>query len=166
MISAEVGPPSSIVAAWITHRHGISPPVVSTASPRPIGARPSALGLHRRTAGARDRARHAAAVQQPRVGRVGDRIDLQLGDVGVENFDPGHGAYVNASGSGPRSLRSSSERKPLRSLGSYHRPASGRAKRYDTSAGSSLPASRSRPRRTAAMNFERLTSSVLRISSA
>ena len=35
-----------------------------------------------------------------------------------------------------------------------------------TSAGSSLPCRRSRPRWTAAMNFERLTSSVLRISSA
>ena len=35
-----------------------------------------------------------------------------------------------------------------------------------TSAGSSLPARRSRPRCTAAMNFDRLTSSVLRISSA
>ena len=39
MISADVGPPSSIVAAWITHRHGIEPPEVSTASPSPIGAR-------------------------------------------------------------------------------------------------------------------------------
>ena len=37
---------------------------------------------------------------------------------------------------------------------------------YPTSAGSSRPCSRSRPRWTAAMNFERLTSSVLRISSA
>ena len=35
-----------------------------------------------------------------------------------------------------------------------------------TSAGSSRPWSRSRPRCTAAMNFDRLTSSVLRISSA
>ena len=38
MISAEVGPPSSIVAAWITQRAGMSPAVVSTASPSPIGA--------------------------------------------------------------------------------------------------------------------------------
>ena len=37
---------------------------------------------------------------------------------------------------------------------------------YPTSAGSSRPWSRSRPRCTAAMNFERLTSRVLRISSA
>src|SRR5215204_5769342 len=38
MISPEVGPPSSIVAAWITQRQGMSPAVVSTASPSPIGA--------------------------------------------------------------------------------------------------------------------------------
>ena len=38
MISAEVGPPRSIVAAWMTQRADISPAVVSTASPRPIGA--------------------------------------------------------------------------------------------------------------------------------
>src|SRR4051794_5390726 len=37
MMSAEVGPPSSIVAAWITQRDGICPALVSTASPRPIG---------------------------------------------------------------------------------------------------------------------------------
>jgi glucose/arabinose dehydrogenase len=39
MISAEVGPPSSIVAAWITQRAGIAPAVVSAAPPSPIGAR-------------------------------------------------------------------------------------------------------------------------------
>jgi hypothetical protein len=38
MISAEVGPPSSIVAAWITHLDGISPALVSTACPSSIGA--------------------------------------------------------------------------------------------------------------------------------
>jgi hypothetical protein len=38
MISAEVAPPSSMVAAWITQRLGISPAVVSTVSPSPIGA--------------------------------------------------------------------------------------------------------------------------------
>src|SRR4051812_11016909 len=37
MMSAEVGPPSSIVAAWMTQRDGISPALVSTASPSPIG---------------------------------------------------------------------------------------------------------------------------------
>ena len=41
MISADVGPPSSIVAAWMTQRAGMSPAVVSTASPNPIGARSS-----------------------------------------------------------------------------------------------------------------------------
>src|SRR6478609_7809605 len=39
MMSAEVGPPSSIVAAWMTHRAGSVPAVVSTASPSPTGAR-------------------------------------------------------------------------------------------------------------------------------
>ena len=38
-IAADVGPPSSIVAAWMTQRAGMSPAVVSTASPSPIGAR-------------------------------------------------------------------------------------------------------------------------------
>ena len=38
MTSAEVGPPSSIVAAWMTQRQGIEPPDVATASPSPIGA--------------------------------------------------------------------------------------------------------------------------------
>ena len=41
MMSAEVGPPSSMVAAWITQRAGMWPAVVSTASPRPMGARSS-----------------------------------------------------------------------------------------------------------------------------
>ena len=41
MISAEVGPPRCMVAAWMTQRQGISPPPVSTASPSPIGARAS-----------------------------------------------------------------------------------------------------------------------------
>ena len=38
MMSSEVGPPSRIVAAWITQVAGMSPAVVSTASPSPIGA--------------------------------------------------------------------------------------------------------------------------------
>src|SRR3954454_20406552 len=38
MTSAEVGPPRRIVAAWMTQREGMAPAVVSTASPRPIGA--------------------------------------------------------------------------------------------------------------------------------
>jgi hypothetical protein len=36
--AAEVGPPNSMVAAWITHRQGIAPPEVATASPNAIGA--------------------------------------------------------------------------------------------------------------------------------
>ena len=47
--------------------------------------------LHGRTAGARDRARHPAAVQQPRVRGIGDRIDVERRDVGVQHLDPGHG---------------------------------------------------------------------------
>ena len=39
MMSAEVGPPGSMVAAWITQRAGMAPAVVSTASPSSIGAR-------------------------------------------------------------------------------------------------------------------------------
>ena len=38
MTSADVGPPSSIVAAWMTQRQGIEPHHVETASPSPIGA--------------------------------------------------------------------------------------------------------------------------------
>ena len=78
MISAEVGPPSSIVAAWITQRAGMSPAVVSTASPSPIGARSSDSRWTAGPAGARDRRGHPAAVQQLGVGGVGDRVDLEL----------------------------------------------------------------------------------------
>ena len=39
MIAAEVGPPSSIVAAWMTQRLGMAPAVVATAAPSSIGAR-------------------------------------------------------------------------------------------------------------------------------
>ena len=92
MMSADVGPPSSIVAAWMTQRAGMSPAVVSTASPSPIGARAIALALHVGAAGARDRARHAAAVPQLRVRRVGDRVDLEGRDVGVEDLDRGRHA--------------------------------------------------------------------------
>ena len=65
--------------------------------------------------------------------------------------------------------RSRSARSPSRdseaSRSASAQPAADRA-RAQTSTGSSLPARRSRPRCTAAMNFDRLTSSVLRISSA
>ena len=86
-MSADVGPPSSIVAAWMTQRAGMSPAVVSTASPSPIGAAPIALALHRRAAGPRDRARDAAAVGELGVRRVGDRVDLERRDVGLEDLD-------------------------------------------------------------------------------
>ena len=86
MISAEVGQPSSIVAAWMTHRAGMSPAVVSTASPSPIGARANDSRLDRRPAGPRDRRGHAPAVHEARVGGVGDRIDLQRGHVGLEDL--------------------------------------------------------------------------------
>ena len=93
MMSSEVGPPSSIVAAWMTQRAGMSPAVVSTASPRPIGAFCVGLALDLGAAGARDRARDAAAVGEVGVGRVGDRVDLERRDVGVEHLDRGHDGY-------------------------------------------------------------------------
>ena len=90
MMSADVRPPGSIVAAWMTQRAGRSPPVVSTASPRPIGARRATLALERLARRAGDRAGHAAAVQQLRVRRVGDRVDLERRDVRVEDLEPRH----------------------------------------------------------------------------
>src|SRR5918998_6161376 len=48
------------------------------------------LGVHGRPAGAGDRPRHPAAVQEPGVRRVGDRVDLEGRDVGVEHLDGGH----------------------------------------------------------------------------
>ena len=71
----------------MTHRAGRSPAVVSTASPRPIGARSSLSRTSASPAARGDRAGHAAAVQQPRVRRVGDRVDLERRDVGVEDLD-------------------------------------------------------------------------------
>ena len=71
----------------MTHRAGRSPPVVSTAvadRDRRLRAR---LALELRTGRPRDRARHAAAVQQLRVRRVGDRVDLERRDVDVEDLD-------------------------------------------------------------------------------
>ncbi len=81
------------------------------------------------------------------------------------------GRGVLPGGAGARSGRpmSTSGRRPSRGSvasrsASERRGARPRA--AQTSTGSSLPARRSRPRCTAAMNFDRLTSSVLRISSA
>ena len=91
MISAEVGPPSSIVAAWITQR---------AASPRrrldrlaePDRRALVALGLDLGAAGARDRPGDAAAVPQLGVGGVRDRVDFERGDVGLLDLDRGHRA--------------------------------------------------------------------------
>src|SRR5215211_7607543 len=63
-----------------------------------------ALGLHRRPAGPRDRASHAAAVPQLGVGGVGDRVDLELRDVRLLNLDLGHvrhAGYRRAMGGEP-----------------------------------------------------------------
>ncbi|BBY53510.1 hypothetical protein MKOR_07610 [Mycolicibacillus koreensis] len=81
MICADVGPPSSIVAAWITYRAG------SAAGGGGDGLAESDRGLvaglaHQvRTGRARDRRGHPAAVAQLGIGRVGDRVDRQRGDV-------------------------------------------------------------------------------------
>jgi len=56
------------------------------------GRAPMALVLDLWAAGARDGAGDAAAVQQPRVGRVGDGVDLEGRDVGVEDLDGGRHA--------------------------------------------------------------------------
>ena len=61
MMSADVGPPSSIVAAWMTQRAGTSRP--SSRPPRRArSARAGRSPAGLRAAGARDRARHPAAV--------------------------------------------------------------------------------------------------------
>ena len=56
-----------------------------------------ALGLNGRAARARDGARNPAAVPQLGVGRVGDRVDLELCDVRLLDLDLGHvrgGGYL------------------------------------------------------------------------
>ena len=111
MMSAEVGPPSSIVAAWMTQRAGQRRPR-SSRPPRP--ARPararSLSSWIAGAAGARDRARHAAAVQQPRVGRVGDGVDLEGRDVGVEDLDRGRHRERHSRADRGRMTRRSSSR--------------------------------------------------------
>ena len=290
-------------AAGVHHRRGVDHPAGGQLAARRLDRlaeadrRPAAALLVQRGArGARDRAGHAAAVQEVRVGRVGDGVDLQGRDVRVEDLDlrhaadataprgasrrystrsmpksawkaggpaavhprarrsavraPGPPARTGASGRSrarppPRSAINGAPRRPspmrpadeelpqvgeaglraachsaagrngavpdhlaadLRPRAPHlrprepgaapprHRPAGGShlgreraipveplgerdgdrlgvvggggAEPQATSAGSSLPCRRSRPRWTAAMNFERLTSSVLRISSA
>ena len=49
-----------------------------------------ALGLHRASAGPRDRSCNSATVAQLGIGRVRDRVDLELGDVRLPDLDPGH----------------------------------------------------------------------------
>ena len=66
----------------------------------------------------------------------------------------------------PRRATGSDSSTARRSIADTAPQRSGACGRQDTSAGSSLPARRSRPRCTAAMNLLKLTSSVLRISSA
>ena len=90
MISAEVGPPRRIVAAWITHLAGISPALVATASPSPIGASSSLSSWIDPPAGPDDRPGDAAAVPEVGVRRVRDRVDLELRDVGLLDLDLRH----------------------------------------------------------------------------
>ena len=99
MMSADVGPPSSIVAAWITQRDGQVPGRRGDRLAQPDRREAVALLLDRRAARARDRAGHAAAVGQPRVGRVRDRVHLELRDVGFADLDLRHahrGAVVRS----------------------------------------------------------------------
>ena len=93
MMSAEVGPPSSIVAAWITQRAGMSPALVSTASPEADRALLVGLALHHRPARPRDRRGHAASVGQVGVGGVGDRVHLELRHVGRDHLELRHGPH-------------------------------------------------------------------------
>ena len=80
-----------MVAAWITHlRRHLAGGRSTTASPRPIGASPSLSSWIDAPAGAHDRPGDAAAVPQLGVGGVGDRVDLELGDVGLADLDLGH----------------------------------------------------------------------------
>ena len=108
MISAEVGPPSSIVAAWITQRAGMSPAVVSTASPNADGRPLVGLTLDLRPAGTRDRGRDTAGVPQMSVCRVRDRIDLERGHVRLHHFQFGHAHIISREGVDLISRRSSS----------------------------------------------------------
>ena len=87
MISAEVGPPSSIVAAWITQRAGMSPArgLHGLAQRRSASARRTPPAPRGRRRG--DGRGHAAAVQQVGVRGVGDGVDLQRGHVGLEHLE-------------------------------------------------------------------------------
>ena len=95
--SADVGPPSSIVAAWITQRAGRSPAgrldrfaqLDRRALPR--------LALELGPGGALDRAGHAAAVQELRVRRVRDRVHVELRDVCLNHLERGHPGKLRAN---------------------------------------------------------------------
>jgi len=56
-----------------------------------------ALGLHARAARTGDRAGHPSAVGQIGVGRVGDGVDLEPRDVGVQHLDCRHGNRIAIS---------------------------------------------------------------------
>src|SRR3954462_6503655 len=95
MISADVGPPSSIVAAWMTYCAGI---VTGGGLDRIAEADRGllvGLPLHRRTAGAGDRGGHPAAVLEPCIGRIGDRVDVELGHVGLQHVHRDHRCIVS-----------------------------------------------------------------------
>ena len=87
-----------MVAAWMTHLDGSSPAAVATASPRSIGASSSLSSWMTRPPGAHDRPGDAAAVPQLGVGGVGDRVDLELCDVGLADLDPRHGRETSGPG--------------------------------------------------------------------
>ena len=91
------------MAAWITHLAGISPALVATASPSPIGASSSLSSWTIAPAGAHDRAGDAAAVLEVGVRRVRDRVDLELRDVGLLDLDLRHGRSPSLA-SGARGL--------------------------------------------------------------
>ncbi len=147
MTSADVGPPSSIVAAWMIQRAGIRPAVVCTASPSPIGARRLLCSW---TSG--PPAREIAPATPPPC------CSIVLAALAIASTS--------------RVVMSVSRTSTMAAIARSIRARAGTDHAADqtvaqaTSAGSSLPCRRSRPRCTAAMNFVRLTSSVLRISSA
>ena len=114
MISAEVGPPRRIVAAWITQRQGSSPAPGGDGAAELDRRQLVALGLDRGPAGARDRAGDAAAVAQLGVRRVRDRVDLERGDVGVEDLDRGHRGHASAALSAQRRRCSTRRRRRRR----------------------------------------------------
>ena len=96
----------SIVAAWITQRAGTRRHSVATASPSPIGA----FARRFRCWTPAPRAREIAPATPPpcfkaSVGRIRDRVDLELGDVGVERLDGGGHQIVTEPSSATRPVR-------------------------------------------------------------